>query len=569
MNEQAHTTAPPLTRSSPELVNKLEWVMFFRVVLITLLFGSALALNVGGADPVVNPLRRDFIRLIVGTYLLTIVYALALRRLSRGVVQFAYAQLLVDLVLSAAVVSLTGGSESLFLFMYPLSVLNASFLLFRRGATYLSAVATALVVLQVAREATGWGMAEGPASDAELRDILLSGLANISAVFLVGLLAGYLSEQLRDTGQRLRYASEDLAALRALNEHIITSIRSGLISYTLDHRIIFMNPAAEEITGRDTASALYGDVTRLFPELATLTLPKDRRRLEVSYAHPDGQHRLLGLSASPLRDNHQVVKGWIVIFQDLTPIKEMQAAVQRSEKLAAIGQMAAGIAHEIRNPLAGMSSSIQLLERGEALSPMSQRLLGIVSREADRLNALLTDFLRYARPGPRANDTLALETLVQEVVAVFAAQHGARIEVVTRLGEGLSLQADAYQLRQVLWNLLNNAAEAMPDGGRVDIIARLLPADDSAPERIGLQVVDRGAGMPPEMLNKVFDPFFTTKPSGTGLGLALVQRIVEDHGGTLRVESEPGRGSTFIVLLPVKGRPGEPSAPPAALEARL
>ena len=230
--------------SNTELSNKLEWVMFFRVLLITLLFGSALALKVGGADPVLNPLRRDFIRLIVGTYVLTIVYAIALRRLKRGVVQFAWAQLVVDMVLGAVVVGLTGGSESLFFFMYLLTVLNAAFLLFRTGAAYASAMATALVVLQVAREATGWGMVEGPASDAELRDILLSGLANVSAIFFVGLLAGYLSEQLRSAGQRLRFASEDLAALKALNEHIITSIRSGLMSYTLDHRNIFVIPAA-------------------------------------------------------------------------------------------------------------------------------------------------------------------------------------------------------------------------------------------------------------------------------------------------------------------------------------
>ncbi|MCB9524970.1 MAG: PAS domain-containing protein [Myxococcales bacterium] len=550
-----------------ELVNKLEWVMFFRVVLITILFGSALVLKVGGADPVLNPLRLDFIRLIVGTYLLTIVYAIALRRLKRGVQQFAWAQLVVDMLLGAVVVGLTGGSESLFLFMYLLTVLNAAFLLFRTGAAYASTIATALVIFQVAREATGWGMVEGPASDAELRDILLSGLANVSAIFFVGLLAGYLSEQLRSAGQRLRSASEGLAALKALNEHIITSIRSGLISYTLDHRIIFVNPAAEQITGRDTAAMLYGDITQLLPELLELEQQGGNARQEVTYPHPDGHRRLLGLSLSPLLDNHDTHKGWILIFQDLTPIKAMQDAMRRSEQLATVGRMAAGLAHEIRNPLAGMSSSIQMLERNTGVDPMSQRLLGILSQEAERLNKLLTDFLRYARPGAPEMAPLDLRVLITDVVEVFAQEQPA-LEVVISTDEALPLEADAHQIRQILWNLLRNAADVMPDGGRIDIIARRLPSEEGRSAEVGFQVVDRGPGMEPDVAAKVFDPFFTTKASGTGLGLALVQRMIEDHAGHIRVESAPGRGSTFIVRLPEHPPPPPEPADPAAVEAR-
>lgn len=551
----------------PELVNKLEWLMFFRVLLITLLLGSALALDFNNA----TPLRRELARLIVGTYVVTIAYALMLKRMSRGFVQFAYVQLVVDMALTAVVIALTGGTDSVFVFMYSLTVLSAAFLLFRRGATYISAVAVGLIVLQVAREATGWMMPQA-ATEPELRGILLSGLSNISAVFFVTLLSGYLSEQLRDAGQRLQLAGQDLAALRALNEHIITSVKSGLVSYTLDRRIIFFNPAAERITGREAPSVLFGRIDELFPSLADRSIDGQDDRFEAPYTRPDGAKRMLGMSQSRLLDNHGAHKGWILIFQDLTPLREMRDAVQRAEKFAAIGRMAAGIAHEIRNPLASMSGSIQMLQRATKVDPMSQRLMGIVQREADRLDRLVTDFLRFARPGPPDKAQLDLRTLLEDIAAVFANRDGddeARHELVLSLDGDLHLAADAHQLQQVIWNLLNNAADSMPEGGRIDLIARHLPADADEGARVGVQVVDRGAGIDPEHLSRIFDPFYTTKADGTGLGLAVAQRIIEDHEGHLRAESDEGRGSTFILTLPVVPRlPVLPTEPPA-LEPRL
>ena len=234
--------------------------MFFRVLLITLLLGSAFAIDLEG-----DLIRRELAGLIVATYVVTIIYALVLRRMTGGYRRFAYLQLLVDMALTAVVVTLTGGTDSVFVFMYSLAVLTASFLLFRRGAIYAAAIATGLIVFEVARESSGWGMPQGAATDAELRGIILNGISNVSAVFFVALLAGYLSEQLRDTGQRLRFASQDLAALRVLNEHIINSVQSGLVSYTLNRRIIFFNPAAERITGRDKTSILFSEIASSSP----------------------------------------------------------------------------------------------------------------------------------------------------------------------------------------------------------------------------------------------------------------------------------------------------------------
>lgn len=540
----------------PELVAKLQWLMFFRVVIITLLLGSSLLFRIIGADFAANPTQLILLGVIVVTYALTIIYALVLRALRGGYERFAYAQLVIDLLIGAVLVSITGGTESLFLILYALTILNASILLYRRGAMYMMALSTALVVFQVAREALGWWLPGGPVSDSALLAVFLSGVTNISAVFLVALLAGYLSEQLRDAGRRLRLASRDLESARALNERIIQSIQSGLVAYTLDQDIIFFNPAAARITGFDAEAVLYTGVTRIFPELPTA--PDALHRWEADFTRPDGQRRVLGHSRSPLLDGAGRHRGWILTFQDLTPLREMQANVRRSERLAAIGQMAAGIAHEIRNPLASMSGSIQMLRDTLTLDPMSERLMNIVLRETDRLNALITDFLQFARPNPPQFEPIDLRALLEELIQVFGyvrqptdSDPTARAsEVQLDMPAELRLHADPRQLKQVFWNLLNNATQALEDGGEVRIAAH------RHEDRVTVAIIDTGVGIPTEALDRIFDPFYSTKEHGTGLGLAQVLRIVEEHGGRINVKSTVGAGSTFTVELPIAPRPG-------------
>ncbi|MEZ4434289.1 MAG: ATP-binding protein [bacterium] len=554
-------TARRAESPQPELVAKLKWLMFFRVAIITLLLGSSLVLRIIGADFAANPTQLMLLGVIIVTYALTIIYALVLRALRDHYERFAYAQLVVDLVISAVLISITGGTSSLFLILYALTVLNASILLYRRGAMYMMALSTALVVLQVAREALGWWLPGGPVPDRELLGVLLSGITNISAVFLVALLAGYLGEELRTAGRRLRRASRDLESARALNERIIQSIQSGLVAYTLDDDVTFFNPAAERITGLRADGVLYRRIAEIFPELPAAADPA--RRWEAAFVRPDGAHRVLGYSRSPLLDGAGAQIGWIVAFQDLTPLREMQANVRRSERLAAIGKMAAGIAHEIRNPLASMSGSIQMLRDTIALDPMGERLMNIVLRETDRLNALITDFLQFARPNPPQIESVDLRALLEELIQVFGylrhptegeAPRGSEVQLDAPAE--LRLDADPRQLKQVFWNLLNNATQALGDDGEVRLVAR------RRGDRVTVAVIDTGAGIPSEALDRIFDPFYSTKEQGTGLGLAQVLRIVEEHGGRIDVQSVVGAGSTFTVEFPVAHRP----APPASSE---
>ncbi len=547
----------PRPRHDPagDTVAKIQWLMLFRVVMITALLGSTLIVNQNDTSLLTDPDTLALLGLIVGTYVLTILYAVLLHRV-RHLTVFAYAQLLGDVLTVLMLVILTGGTESVFLFMFSLTVLNASILLYRRGALLTATVCALMLAVIIGRELLGWGIGP-PRTGAGTRALVLTGLTNVMALYLVGLLAGYLSEQLRDTGQRLRFAKEDLRQLRALNDHIITSIQSGLLSFTLDGRIIFANPSAERITGLDAQDMLYRNVSEVFPPLAPLVAGQVRsaERWEGTYVRPDGSERILGFSLSPLLDSEGGHRGSILIFQDLSPVREMEDAVRRSEKFAAIGKMAAGIAHEIRNPLASISGSIQMMQRQAGPEGTNRRLQDIVLREIDRLNDLINDFLNFARPRALQVDEIAVDRLLGEVVEVFRytkGEGGAACDVRLEVEPGLTVDADPQQLKQVLWNLMNNAAEATEGGGEVRVTARRVEAADG-PD-VEIQVADRGVGIPAEHLARIFDPFFTTKDRGTGLGLSLVHRIIEDHRGTLRVDSEPGRGSTFTVTLPQRSK---------------
>jgi two-component system sensor histidine kinase PilS (NtrC family) len=269
------------------------------------------------------------------------------------------------------------------------------------------------------------------------------------------------------------------------------------------------------------------------------------RRAEITALRPDGAVRNLGISAAPLADHAGRVVGRVIHFQDLTELRRMQLEVERAERLASVGRFAAGIAHEIRNPLASISGSIEMLKTTPGADADSRQLMDIAVREVDRLNRLITDLLDYARPRSEERRPLDLGEQVAEIARAFALERREKICVVSDLSPGVVVEAATGQLRQVIWNLIRNAAEAMPDGGEIAI--RL--AGDGT--HAALEVRDEGPGIPSDRLERIFEPFYSTKAGGTGLGLATVARIVADHNGTVTVDSEPDqrRGAAFIVRL--------------------
>ena len=274
------------------------------------------------------------------------------------------------------------------------------------------------------------------------------------------------------------------------------------------------------------------------------------RRRAFPYVDGEGATHRLGFSCAVLRDNGGESEGTVVIFQDLTRMVEMEDQLRRSERLVTVGQLAAGLAHEIRNPLASLSGSIELLESElPQLESDARRLFQIVHRETERLNRLLTEFLHFARPDPIRQEPIALRRFFAELEALLRTGPGAAVSLAVEIPEPLRVFGDPDRLRQAFWNLLLNAVEAEPAGGAVRVEAG--PAGGGSEVEIAIE--DHGEGIPKDRLARIFDPFFTTKPNGTGLGLATVHRIVEAHAGRILIHSCVGEGTTIRVVLPAPG----------------
>jgi two-component system, NtrC family, sensor histidine kinase PilS len=524
---------------------RLTWVMLFRVGLVTLLLASALVAEVGAPGSETAPVVSTLFWLIVATYALTIAFALALKR-THNVARLAAMQVGADLVLTTLLVHLTGGAESGFAFMYILVIVGAGLTL-GRGALMAAGAATVLYV--------GDGIGR---SGVPLRELIRSLAMNAVAFAATGALATRLATELMRAGEHIASQGLKLRDLAALHQDVIRGLTSGLVTVGRDGRVLTMNNAAADIIGRAAAEAVGRSIDEVMPGLVALRVaigdgPVRRAEVAHTVVRGDGarEQRTIGVSLSPLVDSGGRVIGRIVNFQDLTELRRMEAAVQRAERLAAVGRLAAGIAHEIRNPLAAISGSIELLAQGvesEASPPRMSgekaELMGIVIREVERLNGLITDLLEFARPRALEAQRLDVAATIADMVKVFENDKrlgGARVEL--RADEAVMVDADPAQLRQVVWNLLRNAAEAAPG----EAIAVEVRGDGAF---AWLTVRDRGPGIAPEHRARMFEPFFSTKEGGTGLGLATVHRIVEEHKGVVEIESAPEGGAAVTVRLP-------------------
>ncbi len=552
---------------------KLGFLMLFRVVLITLVLGTTVALNY--ADPeILLSTRSIYLFAVIGlTYVLTLVYGLALQtgRVTR-LPRFADLQIAIDLAMTTVLVHATGGIDSAYSWFYSASIIGAALVRGRRGALGIAAISallfSALVLL------TRAGVVPPVLTPSRVSAITLTRqlVVNLAAFLAVGFLAAQLAAELSRAGERLEATRTVASDLAARSADVIRCLSSGLVTVDLGGRVTSWNEAASDITGIPRSSAEGRPVRELLPALAPLLEQAEAgsalRRAEVAVTRPDGGTVWLGLSTSPLTDHRAETIGHIVNFQDLTALREMSAAVKRSEQLAVVGKLAASIAHEIRNPLAAISGSVELLEPPASSSapPIpeaeTRQLIGIVKREVDRMNGLVTQLLDYARPRSMMATPLELGVLVRDTVLVFGQDRsfpGVNVQQ-DEAAAPVMVNADPEQLRQVVWNLIRNAAEAMPEGGNLHIAVKAVPAGPDTPAHAELVVRDSGAGIASDDIERIFDPFFTTKRRGTGLGLATVYRIVADHQGTIEVTSTPGSGAVFTVSLPLAELPSPAAA---------
>lgn len=524
-----------------DIARRLVWLGAFRVAAVTVLVGATAVITLKGGDPLGETLAASLSGVAVATNLFQIALVLLVRR-GRWLRRLALAQIAGDVAFACGLVYLTGGPDSLFTFLYLLAIVNGGILLSRSGAWFAAGLAffahcTLVVLLQlkwlpVALEAT--------ARSVSWPELYQAVFTHGAAFGLTAVIASYVASQLQSEGERADVAESHLSQLSVLHDAIVRSIGSGIATTDSDQRIEFLNRAGEEILGVSLAELQGRKLDEIFPTLAS---ENSFERAEGSWSRPDGSVRVLGFTIHPLVDEQGERLGTTAVFQDLTPFRELQERAARSERLALVGELSAGLAHELRNPLASMCGSIEMLSITGAQTATDKRLFEIVLREADRLNALVSDFLAFARPTEPELKPISLAELVSDVLLMFRSDPAAVSLHIEEEVEDCLIQGDEAQIRQVLWNLLRNAAEASPNEGQISISAR--------PEAgmVRLSIADEGPGIPVELRNRIFDPFFTTREKGTGLGLAIVHRIVDGHGGSILVASGLERGTTVTVFL--------------------
>jgi two-component system sensor histidine kinase PilS (NtrC family) len=540
------------------LRRSLFWLTTVRIVVFFLILLSAILVQAGSAPALVGGARSEEVDISYLYGLCAAAFVLSLFHWTVGRLlptRFeAYIQTLGDLSLVCVLVYSSGGPSSVFTFLYLVVIGAAAFLLYRTGAVVIASVAALLHGLMV--ELTAYEILPRPPMTAAPRwgvERIGYNLAiTVVGFYGVAFMVSYLSEKLRGARDELERRQRALSRIQTLYANVIASMSSGLVTADSRQRITFLNQAGGDILGVVPARV----TGRLLSDIG-LTLPSNweeirhRRRGREGYRSeieiPRGDtRRVLGYSLRSLKDP-EGEDGALLVFQDLTEVKKLERQARFNEQLAAVGELAAGIAHEIRNPLASISGSVQVLSNELTVGPAERRLMEIIVSESNRLSKILEEFLRFVRPQERRVAIFDVAGSIKEVLDLFRlsdeVSDAHHIDDDVRPSSS-PLSGDRDQIRQIIYNVAKNAVRAMPDGGTLTVEGR----EDGAWYSIKFR--DTGRGMSEEEIARVFTPFSTAFDGGTGLGMAIVRRIVEDHGGAIDVESKPGEGTTVTVLLP-------------------
>lgn len=540
------------TTENTDLRRRLAWLAILR----TLVLCAALGVSIWVASHDQDVPGTAAIWMLSGVVALTLTcnvgYGIALQK-KIDPTRIARVQLALDVPITSVMVYLTGGAKSPYVLLYALSIVAAGALLYRRGAvisTFVALGSFALVALLSWKNVVALPLAaQMRPADLSLGDFVRALSGNGAALMGVGALGYIFGDQLQRAAVSLESERRTVGQLYSLHQDIVQSLSSGLVTLDNEGLLLTINTAAADILQRDATTARGQSVEEILPGLLTKIREQPggelrRGDLQVVAA---GQDKTLGISVSALYDATQRVIGRVVNFQDLTALRRMEQHVQRAERLATVGQLAAGVAHEIRNPLAAISGSIELLREAPQVSDDDRALMAIVTREIDRLNGLITDLLDYANPRPRQVVDFDLAALVAETMQVAQQDRSLQALQVTADVDGpLPTKGDPAKLRQVVWNLVRNAADAAALGGKTVHVAV-----ERTDEALQIAVSDTGPGIAVEQQGRIFDPFFTTKVRGTGLGLATCHSIIVEHGGRIDVDSVVGKGTTMTVRLPI------------------
>jgi two-component system, NtrC family, sensor histidine kinase PilS len=550
------------------LKRKLQGLLLFRLVLAVLFLLIALFVQSRRTEQLLPTQLGPLYFFSVLLFLFTIVAALSLNRVHH-LRRFAYVQLFFDVEAVTFLVYLSGGVESIFSFLYMPTIISGAVLLQRRGSVVAATGCSLSYGCLLDLQYFGWLLPVQMFGSAPVSDTgayFPSLLMNLAAFYLTAYLSGYLAEQLRRSSQQVRKHARDFQMLETLHQNIIQSLSSGLLMVTPDGHVLFSNIAARKILALPQEQIDQQSMEGVFPTLDILSWPRASTsasfdetpqalgRREITYRRPDGKELFLGYSVSLLKEGNGGNWGWVFIFQDLTHLKSMEEHLNRMERMVYAGKWAAEIAHEIRNPLAAISGAAQMLQADTAQNPFHARLTNIVSREVQRIDDLVTDFVWLARGSQKSEKVkeVSVCAIIEEVFAKLKTRDKVmdshRFEKKFEAAPVFCM--DPQQLRQLLWYLMSNALEAMPTGGTLTV--RVAAADGRTHPGLKtlIEITDTGSGISEENLNRVFEPFFSTKTNGTGLGLSIAYQMMENIEGQIELHSDGQSGTSVSLFFP-------------------
>jgi two-component system sensor histidine kinase PilS (NtrC family) len=609
------------TESREFLFERLQWLMFVRVLVVSVLFGVLVFLRQQQHESI-QPITTLY-PIVIAAYASSLLYGLVANRMP-NLTFFTYLQFGVDAACIGLVLVFTGGQDSVFTWLFVFNVFGGGYLLLLRGGLVVASFDTVVYLLCLYAGHRGWvsdGQAAADGFSGSPLEILQAYSTigfHIVSFYLIAFLSGSLASKQAETGRALARASISLFRLKDIHGRIVQNIDAGLLTVDPAGLVTSFNRAAESITlcsadvvlGQPVELVL-GDVKGLLdPSLGDRSPRRGERGVDRWITRSDGRRVYLRMSVSELRTPQGRVDGHILVFEDRTRLLLMQERLEREERLAAVGRLAAGIAHEIRNPLASINGSVQVLRAGLSLEVEDDELFGIIEAECERLDHLVSDFLSLTREERLKLVPQRIGPLVRETLTLLEARgYTDSITVESEIEFDPIIEVDAERIRQVLWNLVNNACQSMAgrggtlrvglerarnsdlgrspgvaiEGSPEDSLGETYLARDMGTEQDGdsevsvevmrpavgdslrrppgpwgdadvlrLVVADTGPGVPEDAISRIFDPFYTTRSGGTGLGLVIVQRIVQAHRGVITVQTRAGKGTRFAVWLPVR-----------------
>ena len=536
----------------------LRFLIIFRVIIISLFLGMAIYIAIKSPGFLISQNVLYLLSFIIAlTYMFSIVYSLMLKFIDNLRVNI-YLQLIVDVILITLLVYLTGGVKSNYSVIYTLIIIYSVIFLGRKGGFIVASAASIayglLLDLEFYKLLPSISSLENE-YNLSVGDVFVRILVHIISFYVLAFVSSIVVEQERKTRSLLEEKESEFDQLDLLFRSIIESVDAGVMTINLQGTIKTFNRAAEEITGFLLAEVVNRKVTDAFPKFVQFFAMEKineeiRNRMEVIVTGKKGKKINLGCSISPLKDKNDKQIGNILIFQDLSGIKLMEENLEKSKKLALIGEMAAGLAHEMRNPLASITGSIELLKQGLNLNGTDKRLMQIILRGKNQLENFVRDFLLLARPIPTSRELVNLNEVAEEVLENIKLNDDwtSAIKIVKVFSGNAKSLANKEEVRQVIYNLAINAVQAMREGGVLSVEIKNQKLNDQE-DYVEIKVKDTGCGIEEKDLNNIFEPFFTNKEKGTGLGLAIVSRFVDGYNGRIKVESIINEGTTFIVLL--------------------